>query len=263
MDIKKLIGQSASIKKQAFIEELENIPISFFEFNNSEISNFSLNNTKTGITADVSPRALNRWIDQGVVIIEESDKGKTRRFNRLESIWIKIAVELRNFGVSLNDLKYIREQLFDYTFEGFNMFKFKILKNILTTPEYIVISEHHQVGFYPYSHYAKLASKGFLLSHINIRFIDYIKEEFPNNSLNTDFGIKDFEEDINKVSLLYYLKTNDFKEIRITLSDGDIRLLNNSSQLKNNSELLEQIQNWNFKAVKIIIDTETEYIIDN
>ncbi len=263
MDINKLKEYSSSIKKQAFIEELEDMPISFFEFANNEISNHSLNYTKIGITADVSPRALNRWIEQGVVTINKYDKGKTRRFNRLESIWIKIAVELRNFGVSLNDLKYIREQLFDYTVEGFNMFKFKVLKNVLTTSDYLVINENHQVGFYPYEYYAKQVSKGYLLSHINIRFIDYIKEEFPNNNLNTDFDIKDFEEDANKVPLLYYLKTNDFEEIRITLSDGDTRLLNNSSQLKDNTELLKQIQNWSFKTIKIIIDTETEFIIEN
>lgn len=263
MDIEKLKKQSQYIKKRAFIEELEEMPISFFEFNNSNISNHCLNEIKSGVTANISARTLNRWTEQGVVIIEESDKGKTRRFNRLENIWIKIALELRNFGISLNDLKYIREQLFNYTVEGFNMFKFKVLKNILTTPEYIVINEHHQVGFYPYNHYAKLASKGHLLSHINIRFIDYIREEFPNNNLNIGYGIKDFEEDVNKVSLLYYLKTNDFKEIRITLSDGDTRLLNNSLQLKDNSELLEQIQNWNFKAIKIIVDDATEFMIEN
>jgi hypothetical protein len=262
MDIKKLKSLSPNIKKRAVIEELEDIPASLIEFIENDIANHSLNEIKTGVTADVSTRTLNRWTEQGVVIIEKLDKGKTRRFNRLENIWIKIAIELRNFGVSLNDLKYIREQLFDYSVGGLNMFKFKILKNILTTPEYIIINEHHQVGFYPYSHYAKLVSKGFILSHINIRFIDYIKEEFINNNLNTNFGINDFEEDVNKVSLLYYLKTNDFNEIRITLSDGDTRLLNNSSQLKDNTELLEQIQNWNFKSVKIIVDTETEFTIE-
>lgn len=263
MDLKKLKSQSKDIKKQAFLEELENMPITFFEFANNDISNNCLNNTKAGITSDISPRALNRWIQQGVVVVKEADVGKNKRFNRLESIWIKIALELRNFGVSLSDLRYIREQLFDYKVAGFSMFKFKVLKNILSNPDYIVINENHQVGFYPYNHYAKLASKGFLLSHINIRFIDYIMQEFPKNNFNLDFGLNDFVENVEKVSLLFYLKTNDFEEMRITISESDTRLLYNSSELKTNENLLNHIQEWSFKSINIMIDSETEFIIKN
>lgn len=263
IDIDKSKKETPKIKKRAILQELENIPNSFFEFTSNEISNYSLNHTKTGITSDISPRALNRWIEQGVVVINDSDKGKTKRFNRLESIWIKIAIELRKFGVSLNDLKYIRTQLFEYTLEDFSMFKFKILKNILDTPEYLTIDDEHQIGFYPYKYYADKVSKGFLFSHINIRFIDFLREEFPNNSFDTNFNIKEVGENIDKVSLLFYLKTNTFTEIRITLSDGDTRLLNNSSELKNNKSLLKAIQNWTFQTIEIQLDDGVKFTIEN
>lgn len=263
MNFDKLKEVTPKIKQKAILEELESIPNSFFEFTNNDISNYSLNYTKTGITSSISPRALNRWIEQGVVVIDDSDKGKTKRFNRLENIWIKIALELRKFGVSLNDLKYIRKQLFDYILEDFNMFKFKVLKNILDTPEYLIIDDEHQVGFYPYKYYAERVSKGSLLSHINIRFIDFLREEFPNNSFDSNFNIKKVGEDIDKVSLLFYLKTNAYTEIRITLSDDDTRLLNNSSELKNNKNLLKAIQNWTFQTIEIQLDDEVKFIIEN
>lgn len=263
IDIDKSKKETPKINRRAILQELENIPNSFFEFTSNEVSNYSLNHTKTGITSDISPRALNRWIEQGVVVINDSDKGKTKRFNRLESIWIKIAIELRKFGVSLNDLKYIRTQLFEYTLEDFSMFKFKILKNILDTPEYLTIDDEHQIGFYPYKYYSDKVSKGFLFSHINIRFIDFLREEFPNNSFDTNFNIKEVGENIDKVSLLFYLKTNTFTEIRITLSDGDTRLLNNSSELKNNKSLLKAIQNWTFQTIEIQLDDGVKFTIEN
>lgn len=263
MNIDKYRELTPKLTERAILHELGNIPTSYFEFTNNEISNYSLNYTKTGITAEVSPRALNRWIEQGVVVIDNADKGKTKRFNRLESIWIKVAVELRKFGVSLEDLKYIRTQLFDYTVEDFNMFKFQILLNILEKPKYLIISEDKEAGFYTYEIYADKVSKGFLFSHINVRFIDFIREEFPNNNFKINFGIKDIDENVEKVSLLYYLKTNDFQEMRVILSDGDTRLITSSSELKSNQPLLEVIQNWEFKCIKIQIDDEAEFIIEN
>ncbi len=262
MNIDKLKGFSPKINKRAIEELVGNAPISFFEFSDNDVSNHSLIYTKTGVTSSISARALNRWIEQGVVIINDADKGKIRRFNRLENIWIKIAIELRNFGVSLSNLKYIRKQLFDYRVGDFNMFKFKILKNILYAPEYLVVNEEKEIGFYSYKNYSEKVLKGFLFSHLNIRFIDYICEEFPDNNLNTNFGIKNFDDDVDKLSLLFYLKTNDFQEMRITLSDGDTRLLTNSSELKNNKSLLENIQNWNFKNIQIKVDDESVYRIE-
>jgi hypothetical protein len=263
MNTDKLKKLTPKLKKKGIIDEIGNTPTSFLEFASNEVSSYNLNYTKTGITANISPRALTRWIEQGVVVINESDKGKTKRFNRLESIWIRIAVQLRKFGVSLENLKYIRTQLFDYTVDGFCMFKFQVLQNILENPKYLIINEDHGIGFYPYKNYATLSEKGYLYSHINIRFIDFIREEYPNNNLNLNFGIKNIDDNVEKVSLLFYLKTNDFEEMRITLSDGDIRLLSNSSELKKNTKLLSTIQNWEFESIKIQINDEAEFIIEN
>jgi len=259
----KLKELTPKLKKNAILENLENIPESFFEFASNGISNYSLNETKIGITADVSPRALNRWIIKEVVYVENSDKGKIKRFNRLESIWVKIVVKLRRLGVSLDDLKYIRTQLFNYTVEEFCLFKFKVLNVILEAPEYLIIDDDHGVGFYSYKDYSDKAAKGHLYDHINLRFIDYIREEFPNNNFGTNFGIREVDEDVEKVTLLFYLKTNDFEEMRITLSDGDTRLITNSSELKLNKSLLKTVQNWEFKSISIQVNDEVKFSIEN
>ncbi|MBV7440758.1 hypothetical protein KRX57_04935 [Weeksellaceae bacterium TAE3-ERU29] len=263
MDINKLRELSPELNKQAVFEELEGIPASFFEFINNDISNFSLIETKTGITADVTPRALNRWIEKAIVNVNNSDKGKVKRFTRLESIWIKIVVQLREFGVSLKDLEYIRTQLFDYTIENFCLFKFKVLYAILYQPEYLVIDNEHQVGFYSYKGYSDKVSKGYLFSHINIRFLDFIIQEFPNSNFKAKFNIKDIENNVEKLSLLFYLRTNAFKEMRITISDGDVRLLSNSFELRYNDDLLKAIQEWSFKSVVIQINKDTKFVIEN
>ncbi|KGL61925.1 hypothetical protein [Polaribacter sp. Hel1_85] len=263
MDIKKLNKLSPKIKRKAIEEELEHIPASFFEFTNNEISNYSLNETKTGINTNVSARVITNWLQKDVIKIDDSDIGKVKRFNRLENIWLNVVIDLRKFGIPLNSLKYIRTQLFDYLVNDYCLFKLKILQSIIDSPEYLVINDNNEVGFYPYQSYADKVAKGRLYSHINLRFINYIQLEYPNNKFNIDFGIKNIDEDVEKVTLLFYLKTNDFKEIRIVLSDGDTRLITDSSDLKVNKKLLKIVQDWRFKSITVQINDEVKFIIEN
>jgi len=251
------------IKKRAIIEELNNIPKSFIQFSNDNISNYCLNEVKSRINADVSPRVLTNWIKEGVINVDSSDKGKIKRFDKLESIWLKLVVDLRKFGLSLSSLKYIREQLFSYVVDDFCLFKSKVLLAILNNPEYLVIDEFNNVGFYTYKHYGERASKGALISRIVIRFIDYVKEEFPNNNISHKFRIDGVDDDADKVALLYFLKTNDFIEMRINLSDGDTRLITNSATLKDNKSLASIIQKWKFESISIKINEETSFNISN
>lgn len=263
MNLKKLKEQSPKIHRSAIIEELQNIPISFYDFTNNDVSNYSLNEIKTRTTAEVSPRVLSNWIKKEVVHVDSSDMGKVNRFNRLESIWLNLVVDLRKFGLPLQALKYIREQLFNYTIEGFSMFKFKVLKIILDSPEYLVINEDYQVGFYSYELYANQAKKGNLLPHLALRFEDYIKEEFPDNSIHLKFNINDIEKDVEKVSLLYYLRTNDFNDMLITLNSGEKVSISNSKEIKENKQLLQSIENWSFKSIEIKINEGAEFLINN
>jgi hypothetical protein len=263
MDINKLNEFSPKIKKKAIKHELGYAPTSFIQFTNNDISSYSLDEDKARISANVSPRVITNWLQKDVIKIDDSDIGKIKRFSKLENVWLNLVIDLRKFGVSLNSLKYIRTQLFEYTVDGFYLFKFKVLQSILGNPEFLIINDNHEVGFYAYQYYADKVAKGHLYSHINLRFIDYIRSEFPDNNFNIDFGIKDIDEDVEKVSLLFYLKTNEFKELRITLSDGDTRLITNSSELKINKDLLKIVQAWVFKSIVIKINDEVEFIIEN
>jgi hypothetical protein len=263
MDLDKLNKLSPKLKERAILEELEYIPISFIQFTNNRISNYSLNEIKAKINADVTPRVLNNWIDKKVINVDSSDKGRIKRFNTLENIWLKIVVDLRKIGLPLDSLKYIRTQLFDYTIDDFCLFKFKVLQVILGNPEYFIIDDNHEVGFYSYEYYAKKVAKGHLFSHINMRFIDFVRLEFPLNNFHFDFGIRNLDEDVDKVSLLFFLKTNEFTEIRITLADGDTRLIKDSNELKVNKELLKVIQNWEFESIIIQTKDGEIFNIDN
>lgn len=73
-----------------------------------------------------SPRVLNSWVEQGV--INPIETGKKRTFNKMESIWFNLIIELKEFGLRLDKIKKINEYLFEAP-EGSN---FSPLKHALT-----------------------------------------------------------------------------------------------------------------------------------
>lgn len=62
----------------------------------------------------ISGKLLNDWFDAGVVNRVEVDGNKWRYFSLSEAIWIKFAVELRYFGVTLPHIKIIKENICEF-----------------------------------------------------------------------------------------------------------------------------------------------------
>ena len=62
--------------------------------------------------------------------------------------------------------------------------------------------------------------------------------------------------------MLYFLKTGDYQQIKIYVSDDDIRIIENSQNLLKNKELIQVISNWKFAKAEIKIDNEVLTIIN-
>ncbi len=263
LDLEKLKALSPLINKKAIIEELKKAPKSYYEFTTGEISTFCLNQVKSSLKVDLSPKVLSNWVKAKVANINKSDRGKIKRFSRLENIWLRIAVDLRSFGIPLKSLSYIREQLFSYDVEDFNSIKFKVLTSILGNLEYLIIDSNMQVGFYSYQRYSELSAKGYLLPHMTLRLIDYIRDEFENNLLDTSFSIENYQNDIDKLTLTYFIRTNDFESLKITVSPDDVRLIENATQLNQENSISKIIKEWDFESIEIQIDDSHVYTIIN
>jgi len=85
-------------------------------------------------------KSLNNWINSGIVSVDEEDKGKIKRFDRIESIWLSIVVEARKFGIPLDTIKQARKDL-TTSVENFSLLKFSIIDTLMRTPKILMILE--------------------------------------------------------------------------------------------------------------------------
>ena len=140
IDIQKLSSKEHldKLDQNSVLEILEDIPESLIQFSANPILNYCLEK-KFGLKDKPSPRVLNNWVKNGLVKVDENDKGKVKRFDRLESIWLNIVVELRDFGLPLDSIARTRKILFDYQLKGFSLFKFQVLNCILRKPQTLVV----------------------------------------------------------------------------------------------------------------------------
>ncbi len=249
------------INQNSLREIYEELPDSFINFTNSDVINYCLHQIKVGTKSEQSARVLNSWINNEIIFINDEDKGKIRRFDRLESIWLSIVVEARKFGIPLESLKQTRKDLTLSPVKGFSLLKFSILDTILRKPKILMIFENGFSNVMSLEVYTKYISKGIFPTHVNFKLQDFIALEYPNNALDLDFKIKNVYDNDEKMALLYFLKTGDYKSIKLYISDKDVRLIENSKLLIQNKELMTSISSWSFKKAEIFVTDEIKITI--
>ncbi|WP_412464911.1 hypothetical protein [Flavobacterium mekongense] len=249
------------INQNSLRELYDELPEPFLNFTNSDIITHCLQQVKVGTKSEQSARVLNSWINGEIILIDEKDKGKIRRFNRLESIWLNIVIEARKFGFPLESLKQTRRDLTQSPVKNFSLLKFSVLDTILRKSKILMVFEDGSTNVISTESYTKYLSKGSFPTHINFKLLDFISEEFPNNAFEVDFKIKDAYENEEKMTLLYFLKTGDYKSMRIYLNDGDVRLIENYKFIVQNKEIMNAISKWTFTKAEIFLSEELKVTI--
>jgi len=258
LDINGLKEWQSKLEQESLKEIYEDLPKSLINATNNNILNYCLQEQKFGAKLDSSPRVINNWINTGVLKVDEIDKGKIRRFNKIESIWLNLVIESRKFGVPLNILEQARKSLLESPIINFSLLKFAVLETVLRKPKMVVIFEEGYSSIMSTETYSKWISKDLFPTHINFKLSELVKKEFPKNALDTDFNIANVYEDVDKIKLLYFMKTGDYLHMKLHLSKNDIRIIENSNALIENSELFEIISAWDFQKIDIVINDEVE-----
>ncbi|MFK7107985.1 hypothetical protein [Flavobacterium oreochromis] len=261
IDIEKCKSIHDKLTQQALEEIFSELSDDFVQLLNTGVVNFSLHQLKSGRKNDISARVLNNWINQGVINVQPDDKGKIRRFDKLESIWLNIVIEARKFGVPLEFLKQSRKELFDSPIRNFSLLKFHVLETILRMPKILLILEEGHVKILSYQVYIKLLCDKKLPTHISFSLKDFIKSEFEKENFSKDFYIDEPYENIEKLKLLYYLKTGEYKCIKLFINEVDVRYIDNSESLLENNELLKILFNWEFHNIEVELNDDVSVMI--
>ncbi|HLO73877.1 MAG TPA: hypothetical protein VK164_08080 [Flavobacterium sp.] len=261
LNYEKLKEYNDKLNQESLKEIYNELPESFIQFTNSEIINHCLHQVKVGTKNEQSARVLNSWINSDVIFVKDEDKGKIRRFDRLESIWLNIVVEARKFGLPLESLKQTRKDLTQSPIKNFSLLKFSIINTIIREPQVLMILEDGYAKVISHDTHWKRASRALYPTHILFNLTEFISLEYPQNALSVDFKISNPYESNEKMTFLYFLKTGDFKSIQLHVKTGDVRLIEDPRTLVENKEIMKYISSWGFVKAEIILNDGTKTTI--
>jgi hypothetical protein len=246
------------IEKSSVEEIFGDAPTSIIRLLKDKSINYSLSK-KRGLNEKPTTRVLTHWVKEGIVHIEKKDRGKIKRFDKIEGTWLNLVVEMRNFGISIEHIKKPREYYFDYKIENSSLFKLKLLWSILISPQLITMDDEGNMSIYSIKHHNTYFKPNvYIPSHVCVSFNNFIEQEYPNASFYQNYGLSNPTDSVEKLKLLYFLKTGDFQSMKVKLFDSDIRFFNSSKLLLENKEIMTYLSEWNFKEITIQIDEEME-----
>jgi len=203
---------------------------------------------------ELSKRVLSHWVKKGLIEAEQSKEGGWYYVNRVEKIWIKIITQLRKFGVELENIKRIREQLFAKPEEvsGFYLTEFALVYSVLKSPYIMIVFDDGEIRMMTSQLYGRYIAEDALPPHLTFNFFHLANEMFPNNKFDllNDESISD-NMTTEEQKLLYYLKTGDYDNIKVRMKDGDIYFLDCTMKSHNPATINRILNEGGYQDIQI------------
>lgn len=264
LNIEKIKEDTKRFNEELQKEFYENLPRARMSLIKDKALNHILCGTKYSKSEDIPARILNNWLKEGVIMIEEVDTGKVKRFTKLQCVWLNIVEEARKFGMSLEDLKVAYNEIMYSKIPYFNYLKMGVINAILSEQQILSLeiggictirSLSTQKRFDELSRF-----KSPCLS-LSLEFL--MAKEFPKLNLDLKIDIEGLDEDKEKMLLLFLLKTGSYLNMKIYLDKTDVRYIEEAEAIIGNLELYEIVSKWKFDRIEILLEDGQEAVITN
>ena len=212
----------------------------------------------------ISYRLINHWEQNGIIDVERGVDGKGwRKFSFMDQIWISLVVELRSFGISLENIKTIYNQIrtndIDCSPSIYPRLEFFIHYFInYKVPIKLIILKDYKVFICTKEELEATEKEDLLDSYISINLHKLIQLVH-----NKSFYKPNYKEEIvlneKELMLLNHIRNGNYKSINIVFKDGEMKILEKC--MINNETEIHKILNKQ-KYSEIILNTEDGIVVN-
>jgi DNA-binding transcriptional MerR regulator len=175
---------------------------------------------------DFSYRIINHWEENGLLDADRGDGQGWRKFSLIDIVWLNIIVELRKFGVSIENIHKVKQRLNFLYKEGdissFHYLEFYTAQYLLTKqPTFLLVFNNFEVEIAVDSEIRISDELNTLDNFIRVNLHTIIQGILPSKDLtpiyNDKIGLNDDE-----LSLMLAIRTGAYKELVIKMKNGKI-----------------------------------------
>jgi DNA-binding transcriptional MerR regulator len=206
--------------------------------------------------AELSYRILNYWEKNNLFAVERGDAGTGwRRFSIVDIVWIYLIIELRKFGVSIENIRIIKEQLtqskshyFPSVYPSLEFHTALFLSS--RKPVYVMIFDNFQVLIGRENEIDMSLILGGIGNHLRIGLHDIIQNIFKHRNLSPKSGMN-VELSDKEAELLLELRTGAYKAITVKLKNGEMVRLEKEPEI-NEKDLHKIMREANYDTITLV-----------
>ena len=235
----------------------EAFDIGFYQyFKNAGSSKISLilNDKERNIkTDDATYRQLNSWEKEGLLTTHREGR-EWRRFSIMDAVWVKLLKELREFGMSREQLKTTKQSLeFESAKCGVAMplLEFYTAFAIATKmPVLVLIFKDGLAVPANFTQYKIAQQVQGMENHIQLSLNDILQGFFPDVNLKAKYK-NELPMSVNEMELLAYLRIANFERITVKFNNGQMEKFEGVQRLKAKKRIEELIREHRYQDIQL------------
>jgi len=225
-------------------------------FKNIEQNKISqlLNSTDRNVKFDtITYRQLNSWEKEGLLSVQREGR-EWRRFSIIDAIWVKLVKELRDFGMSREQLKATKKS-FEFECEkcgvAMPMLEFYTAFVIgAKMPVLILVFKDGVAVPCTFTQYKVAKERIGIDNHIQISLNDLMQEMFADVDLKPSIK-NEAPLGVNEMELLAYLSLGKFESINVKFNNGKMEQFEGVQRIKAKKRIQEIMQEHKYQNITI------------
>ena len=215
-----------------------------------------LNNTERNLKFDsITYRQLNSWGKEGLLTVQREGR-EWRRFSIIDAVWVKLIKELREFGMSREQLKITKQSL------EFESDKYGVAMPMLEFYTAFIIGGKLPVVLLVFKDGVavpasvtqfKVANEiTGLEDHIQINLNKVLQSMFPEVDLKPQHK-PEMPLYVDEMELLAFLRLEEFEKVEIFYNNGRMQTVEGLQRIEINALVSDVIKEHQYQKIEVVI----------
>ncbi len=261
------VKKKMSLQKQNMVQKNSSVALhrkeafeigykGYFKNLNSNKISAVLNNKERNVKFEnITYRQLNSWEKEGLLTNDREDRS-WRRFSIMDAIWVKVIQELREFGMSWEQIATAKQSLeIDSAEYGVQMPILEFYTAFAIGSKMPVLLLVFKDGICVpanYTQYKVAREFSNIDNHLQINLNAILQSFFPNVDLKPMNKLESII-DVDEMELLAFIRIGEYEKIEIQLSDGKMRTVEGTARIDANQILSEVIREHKFQKIEVVV----------
>lgn len=228
-------------------------------FKNIEQNKISqlLNSTDRNVKFDtITYRQLNSWEKEGLLSVQREGR-EWRRFSIVDAIWVKLVKELREFGMSREQLRATKKS-FEFESEkcGVPMPMLEFYTAFVIgakMPVLILVFKDGVAVPCSFTQYKVAKELVGIDNHIQISLNDLMQDMFPDVDLKPVHKAE-MPLHVDEMELLAFLRIGNYEKVEIFYKDGRMQTAEGMQRLEVSALVNDIIKEHKYQKIEVVVD---------